>query len=268
MKKAVLGMAVVAFAAGMAGGWFARIQFGGKADDVPARRPSSGDAPCEEAVARADVRRKVEAPRTEFPQEGEASGEDRLEIEALRGEVARLEREIAALSEPEAPSKDNGYTSEGYQKAGILSVADFKEKKPAMFKMTAENIERQIDVLTRAGGDFDDLVGELDFSLLPESCLDTHERFVGHLRDVSERFSRANAGFADDTTLHKTVVDDILDAMESRERASDLAHDEASALIWLAARKRAKALGFSDEAAAGVAEAIGAILEATSSDRF
>ena len=268
MRKAVLGMAVVAFAVGLAGGWFARVQLGGQAGDAPARRPSFGEAPREEAVAQTDARRKVETPRTEFREEEEGSGEDRLEIEALRGEVERLEGEIAALSEPEDPSEGRGYISEGYQKAGILSVADFKEKRPAMFKMTTENIGRQIDVLTRAGGDFDDFVGELDFSLLPESGLDTHERFVGHLRDVGERFSRANAGFADGTTLHKTVVDDILGAMESRERASDLAHDEASALVWLAAWKRAKEMGFSDEAAAGVAEAIGAILEATSSDRF
>lgn len=43
---------------------------------------------------------------------------------------------------------------------------------------------------------------------------------------------------------------------------------EASALVWLAARMRALELGFSDEAAISVAEAIGAILDATSATVF
>lgn len=54
----------------------------------------------------------------------------------------------------------------------------------------------------------------------------------------------------------------------SVSRDEGAAGGEASALVWLAARMRALELGFSDEAAISVAEAIGAILDATSATVF
>ena len=260
MKKRIVAVAVVALAVGIAAGWLARRQFCGDAEVLSAQRQDE-----EKSVNRPSPPKKVSqgmARQTDVPEE---LGR---EIDALRREVKQLEGEIAALAEKEDKGKEREYFLKSYRGKGIRTIADQKVKMPKAYKMTAENVRRQVDVLRRNRAQYDEIVRSLDFSLLSESGRETHERFLGHFNKFGDGFSRAEAALVDEGSLFKTYACDILDAMDEREKAVDVRSGEQIGLISLAAWKRAKEMGLSDDDAAVVAETMRTIHEATAIQTF
>lgn len=259
VKKKIVAMAALALAVGIAAGWFARRQFCGDAEVLPVPQDMR------ERVNRPSPPKKVSlgmARQTAMPEEHSR------EIDALRREVKRLEGEIAALAEKEDKGKEREYFLKSYIEKGIRTIADQKAKMPKAYKVTAENVRRQVDVLRRSRAQYDELVRSLDISLLSESGRETHERFLGHLDKFGDGFSRAEAALVDEGGLFKTYACDILDAMDEQRKAEGVHSGEQVALTSLAAWKRAKEMGLSDDDAAAVAETMRTIHEATAIQTF
>jgi len=172
------------------------------------------------------------------------------------------------LAEKEDKGKEREYFLKSHIEKGIHTIADQKAKMPEAYKVTAESVKRQVDVLKRNRAQYDELVRSLDISLLSESGRETHERFLGHLDKFGDGFARAEAALADEGSLLKTYACDILDAIEEQRKAEEVHSGEQVALTSLAAWKRAKEMGLSDDDAAVVAETMRTIHEATAIQTF
>ena len=255
MKKTFASFVSLALVVGIAAGWFVRRQFFCVEELMPAQRQDmdeSADKSGPASKASRGVARQVEVPK-----------ELRREIDALRQEVVQLEGEIAELADKEEKSKEREYFLASYMQEGIRTIADQKAKKPESYKITAESVKQQVDILKRNKDKYDEIVRSLDFSLLSESDREAHEKFMGHFAKTRDGFSRANAALADDDSLFKTYACDIMDAGDDRENLADARFGELADLISLSAWKRAKDVGLSDDDAAAVAETMRSIHEAT-----